>query len=244
MEEFLVKNFGAVATVIAAVIGAAALIYVARRKRRTDASDGSTTTHQTAPGPGPAAQFGHARDVTIHQGADTGSVTDGIVLSLTETYLDRFADYETRLTDKDTEIAALTGAVEALQAARDSADAPEDIDEALSQLEAGDTAKAEEIFRGVLERRRAEGTDAYKEAAAAARHLGALAFLHDDTDAALRAYSEAVELDPDDADGWNRLGQLRHRAGNLDGAVDAYERSFASGMLPATSPSSPTAISA
>ncbi len=97
------------------------------------------------------------------------------------------------------------------------------IDEALTQLGAGDTAKAEEIFRRVLERRRAEGQGAFKEAAAAARHLGALAFLHD-TDAALRAYTQAVEFDPDDADGWNQLGHLRHRVGNLDGAVEAFER--------------------
>ena len=197
------------------------MIYVARKQRRTAPTDGSPTTHQTSSGSGAAVQIGHARDVTTVQGSDAVSVAEGMTCGLAEAHLDRFSDYETRLRDKETEIAALESAVEALQAARDSADAPADIDEALTQLRAGDTAKAEEIFRSVLERCRAEGQGAFKEAAA--RHLGALAFQHD-TDAALRAYTQASELDPDDADDWNRLGQLRHRIGNLGAAAEAYER--------------------
>ena len=166
MEEFLTKNVGAIATVIAALIGAAAVICVARKQRRTAPTDGSPTTHQTSSGSGAAVQIGHARDVTTVQGSDAVSVAEGMARGLAEAHLDRFSDYETRLRDKETEIAALESAVEALQAARDSADAPADIDEALTQFRAGDTAKAEEIFRSVLERCRAEGQGAFKGASA------------------------------------------------------------------------------
>ncbi len=55
------------------------------------------------------------------------------------------------------------------------------------------------------------------------RQKGALAFLHD-TAAALRAYAMATELDPDDTEGWNQLGHLQSRVGDLDAAVASYER--------------------
>ncbi|KKK73245.1 hypothetical protein LCGC14_2895770, partial [marine sediment metagenome] len=80
----------------------------------------------------------------------------------------------------------------------------------------------------VKERRKAEGAAALKEAASAARHIGALAFLHD-TDKALAAYREAVDLDPDNADGWNRLGYLLRRTGDLDNAEQACRRVLALG---------------
>lgn len=64
---------------------------------------------------------------------------------------------------------------------------------------------------------------AHRETARALRNLGALAFLHD-SEKALVAYNEAVQLDPDDADGWNQLGSLRYRTGQIDGAFEAFER--------------------
>ena len=69
---------------------------------------------------------------------------------------------------------------------------------------------------------KAEGEPASKEAAAA-RHIGALAYLRD-TQKALSAYAQAVELDPENPDGLNMLGLLRHRVGDLDGATESYER--------------------
>ena len=38
----------------------------------------------------------------------------------------------------------------------------------------------------------------------------------DDTEEALRGYRRAVELDPANANGWNELGHLYHRTGQLD----------------------------
>ncbi len=121
------------------------------------------------------------------------------------------------------QVRQLSAAVEALSAERSDPDAPPGIDEALALLKDGETGAAEAVFEEVKTRRKAEGEGALKEAAAAARHIGALAFLHD-TDKALAAYREAVVLDPDDPDGWNQLGDLLRRIGDLDGATEAYNR--------------------
>ncbi|WP_417911528.1 tetratricopeptide repeat protein [Candidatus Electronema sp. TJ] len=130
-----------------------------------------------------------------------------------------------QLEAKDEQIKALTEAVTALA----KADAPaKSINEALQALEQGDTAKAQAIFAEVLRSKEAEGRQANKEAAAAARHLGALAFMND-TKAALAAYQKAVQLDPDDVDGWNQLGHLLHRTGELAQAEEAYRKVLALG---------------
>ena len=114
----------------------------------------------------------------------------------------------------------LTETVEALKAEAANPEAPSGIDQALDLLGKGDTAAAEAVFDEVKVRRKGEGEGTLKEAAAAARHIGALAYLHD-TDKALAAYCEAVALDPDDPDGWNQVGHLLDRTGDLDGATDA-----------------------
>jgi TPR repeat protein len=63
-----------------------------------------------------------------------------------------------------------------------------------------------------------------RDAAEAARHLGALAFL-DNTEEALRWYRRAVELDPANADEWNWLGLLYYRTGQLDQRTELIGRS-------------------
>lgn len=126
------------------------------------------------------------------------------------------------------QIQQLTEAVEALANERDKPDAPAGIDEALSLLAKGETQAAETVFESIKEHRKAEGVAAHKEAAAAARHIGALAYLHD-TDKALAVYREAVDLDPDNADAWNQLGRLLYRTGDLDNAEQAYGRVLALG---------------
>lgn len=61
------------------------------------------------------------------------------------------------------------------------------------------------------------------------RHIGALAFLHD-TEAALAAYEKAAALDPDDADGWQKVGELLFRKGELDGADKAFQQLMRVGL--------------
>ena len=126
------------------------------------------------------------------------------------------------------QVRQLTDAVQALADQRGELDAPPGIDEALRLLAEGKTEASEAIFEQVKKRRKAEGAEALKEAAVAACHIGALAFLHD-TQKALAAYREAVALDPDNAAGWNQLGHLLRRTGDLDRAEQAYNRVLALG---------------
>jgi len=116
-----------------------------------------------------------------------------------------------------------TKAVSALASLRGQPDAPPGIEKALEFLKQGRTQAAEAIFLEVEERKAAEGKAANKEAAEAARHRGALAFLHD-TEKALQAYRRAVELDPENPIGWNRLGGLLQRKGELREAESAYRK--------------------
>jgi tetratricopeptide (TPR) repeat protein len=131
-------------------------------------------------------------------------------------------EYQGHLAEKDQEISGLRAALEKAQslsptpligAAKGSAITPES-----AQALATASEKAlQEYFLA----KKAEGAKANREAAVAARHIGALAFLHD-TQKALRFYREATELDPDDPEGWNELGHLLRRVGDLPGAEEAY----------------------
>ena len=59
------------------------------------------------------------------------------------------------------------------------------------------------IFETILTRKASEGQAANQQASEAARHLGALAFLHD-TQKALTTYRRAVVLDPANVEGWGQ----------------------------------------
>lgn len=136
--------------------------------------------------------------------------------------------YKKESDDKGELIKTLSKAVEALTAEQSDPDAPEGIAEALACLERGDTDKAETIFQKIVEAKEAEGQTSFKQAAQAAMHIGALAFLHD-TEKALAAYKKATQLNPDDANAWNRLGGLLLRIGDLPGTEHALEKVLALG---------------
>jgi tetratricopeptide (TPR) repeat protein len=70
---------------------------------------------------------------------------------------------------------------------------------------------------------RAEGAAALQEAAEAARHLGALAFL-DSTQKAIDAYATATRLDPGHTWSWIYLGLLHQQSGNLIQAGRAFDQ--------------------
>ena len=114
-------------------------------------------------------------------------------------------------------MAAVAAAAADLTAEAARAEDPDPFDKALAELRHGRPDAAETLFREIKDERRAAGEAAHKDAARAARHIGALAFYHD-TQKSLEAYREAVALDGADADGWNNLGLLRMRLGELDGA--------------------------
>jgi tetratricopeptide (TPR) repeat protein len=114
-------------------------------------------------------------------------------------------------------------AVQALANLRSQKDAPPGINKALARLKQGNTKAAEEIFQVIANRRAASLAANSQAAAAAHRHLGALALLKD-TQKALNAYRRATELDPDNAEGWHQLGSLFYRTGKLSQAAAAFRK--------------------
>ena len=154
---------------------------------------------------------------------------DAIISKLETTHKERFTTLEQQYQQQIEEWKQQAqNAVIALKNIRDQPDAPPGINEALAFLEKGNTMAAETIFQKLEERKTAEGKAANEEAATAARHLGALAFLHD-TQKALNAYRRATQLDPDNEQGWNQLGHLLQRTGQLKDAEAAYQRVLALG---------------
>lgn len=136
--------------------------------------------------------------------------------------------YKKESTDKDVLIKSLSSAVGALTAKQNTPHAPEGIDEALACLERNDTQKAESIFAEILKTKEAVGQTALKDAAQAAKHIGALMFLHD-TERALEAYKKATRLAPNDTDAWNSLGVLKMFKSDLPIAQHCFEKVLALG---------------
>ncbi len=97
---------------------------------------------------------------------------------------------------------------------------PSQIDAAFAALRKGDSSLALRYFEEEDARRDEEAND--KLRAEIKRNIGALAFL-DDTQKSLKAYRRATQLDPDNADGWNQLGHLLRRTGELDTAINVYQ---------------------
>ncbi len=93
-------------------------------------------------------------------------------------------------------------------------------------LKDGKTDQAEALLRRLAEKDAAEGAQANKRAAQRFRQIGAYAFLNN-TRKALDAYARAAELDPEDWEGWWRLGQLQLRYGDLKAARASFEKLLA-----------------
>jgi hypothetical protein len=114
---------------------------------------------------------------------------------------------QAQLSAKDAQLQSMADLVksltEAVNAISQSGAPQTDIKAALRELETGDTAKAKAIFSEIVERKVAEGKAANQEAAAAAQHLGALAYLNDPLEA-LQHYRRATDS-PDWPEKHNRL---------------------------------------
>ena len=112
--------------------------------------------------------------------------------------------------------------------AAEQAAADDNIDPAALAQSGVDIAEIEAKLAARAAAHEAKGTEQHRISARYYRQIGALAFLHD-TDKAMRAYAKATELAPDYPAGWNQLGALQSRAGELDAAVYSCERVLALG---------------
>jgi tetratricopeptide (TPR) repeat protein len=135
----------------------------------------------------------------------------------------RRAELERSLAEGQEERKALRAAVQALADKAQAPEAPPEVEQALALLPEGRTAEARAVFEEIVARKETEGAAALKEAAEAARHLGALAYL-ESTEQAIAAYARATRLDPDDAWSWIFLGRLQVQAGSLTAAEQAFEQ--------------------
>ena len=127
--------------------------------------------------------------------------------------------HQSEVQAKNDQIKALTQAISDLSKGQDILGSQAQIDAALAALSQGDTEKAKQLFANAAEK----GDQEALQTAKAYRNLGALAHL-DNTQQALKAYSRATELDPNNPDGWNKLGHLLRRVGELDQAIVAYKK--------------------
>lgn len=133
------------------------------------------------------------------------------------TTLNRGQPANSQLTSE--QITALTEAVTDLSAGKDTVASEATIKAALNALAKGDATKAKTLLAKNAQK---PGEDP-KQKAKTYRDLGALAFFND-TIEALQAYRNATKLDPDNTEGWNQLGRLLERVGDLDGAFTAYSK--------------------
>ena len=109
---------------------------------------------------------------------------------------------------------ARDAAIADLRQRSQSADDPSLFKKALEELGDDHTETAEVLFRGIVMKSR-------REAAFAACTVGSLAF-HHNTQKALLAYEEAVELDPNTAYAWLGIGHLQKQMGRLEEAEAAF----------------------
>ncbi|MGO9170920.1 MAG: tetratricopeptide repeat protein [Rhodomicrobium sp.] len=107
----------------------------------------------------------------------------------------------------------LTAAVHRLAGNRDET--------ALASLAAGDYGPAMAALAKIRMASLQSEAAAEADEAALAREQGAIA-LFADSDDALRLYASACVLDPDNAGGWYRLGELKLHAGDPEGARRCY----------------------
>ncbi|MGE4505225.1 MAG: tetratricopeptide repeat protein, partial [Desulfovibrionaceae bacterium] len=128
------------------------------------------------------------------------------------------------------QVEALTKAIEDLRALQSKPETTALAERAERELALGNSEKAVELFQQVADAARAKAASGKKEEAEAYRHMGAVAFLND-TWEALEAYQKATALDPENMGGWNQLGLLFHRTGEIQKAAEAYEKVLALGTV-------------
>jgi tetratricopeptide (TPR) repeat protein len=114
---------------------------------------------------------------------------------------------------------AVTGAVQFAERGAQAGDPR--LQQALDLLKQNKVAEAQALFQQVAEASEQAARRSNAEAAAAYRHLGAIALLHEPWKAR-EAYAKAAALDPDNPDGLYWDGWLQWSAKNLEAAEKSY----------------------
>lgn len=157
-------------------------------------------------------------DVNVHRDLIINNELDPKILELVTSTVNTLTsqlevkDQQLQLREEQTK--QLSDAVAALAMEKDKPDAPPGLDQALTNLEQGDTESAKAIFQQLLDKKSAEAKIASQEAAAAAQHLGALALL-DNQQEAVTAFERAIELDPENTEAQNQLGYIQKQPGEM-----------------------------
>ncbi len=157
-----------------------------------------------------------------HLAANAKVDVDAIVDTLTRKHAAELEMAGKRIEEARGQLQAMIEAVSELARQSAGPGASAGVKDALRQLVKGDTRAAERIFEEALDRREAKGMTPLSEAAAA-RHLGALAFLRD-LRKAREAYRKATRLDPKNEGGWLGLGNSAASLGLWAEAEDAFRQ--------------------
>ena len=168
-------------------------------------------------------QAGVVADIRVSD--DIGAASRAAMAEMRAQYEAQIAGMSTQTTREREELERLREAVRSLeQAARQT---PDDAtaQDALTALAEGDSKPAADVLRERIDRQKHAGRAAQADAAAASRQLGALMSLTNSA-AALAAYREAAELDPDDAWTLIELARLEQRAGSLARAAEALTQAL------------------
>lgn len=151
--------------------------------------------------------------------------TDAIVNKLIAVYhAQSDSPKNLRVLTEEGQVKVLSEAIQALNQAKEQGQLPgKQVNRVLKQLTQGRLETVKTLFTEILKDKVAQSRAANQEAAIAARHLSAFNFL-DNAKEALITYRQAVELDPDNPEGWNQLGYFLSRIGELTQARTAYEK--------------------
>ncbi len=87
----------------------------------------------------------------------------------------------------------------------------------------GDPAAIKRVLTELAEAEAGRRSATARKEAEYWREIGALAYLTDVREA-VTAYAKAAELDPDHADGWQRLGEMQRALGDLAAAAGSFSR--------------------
>ena len=208
-----VAALGVIVTIFATIIGG---LWVWRKSRKSGSDSAPAQIHYTAKGdqivaPMTASNGGVIKEIHVGDIHNHGlSVEEALKLA------EKLAAMQG---EKDAQV--IKSLQETIQALTQQSAEKYNIQQALDLLAQGNTTEAEKIFASIAASARQKGKEANLEEAAALRHLGSLAFLHD-TPKAFEAYQQSTALDPDNLAGWNQLGRLYRRIGELEKSEKAY----------------------